>query len=124
MATIAASFRPLPVPTPQELHEAQEALRRNLPETPEQVEEVEQRAATITADPEQRKLIERMTGTLKQADLSKVPRATIPILLYWGLCKHLGLPLDGQITTAQHGDFLAVITIVFMVAFYLWPPRS
>jgi hypothetical protein len=66
-------------------------------------------------------LIERMTETLKHADLTKVPRVTIPILLYLGLCHQLGLPLDAHITAAQHGDFLGVITIVLMVMLYLWP---
>jgi hypothetical protein len=42
MASIAASFQPLPVPTPQELWEAEAALRRNFPDAPEQVEQVEQ----------------------------------------------------------------------------------
>lgn len=121
MATIEASFRPLPVPTPAELEEARASLQLNLPATPEQIEEVEHRAATITADPERRKLVERMTDALKQADLSKVPRATIPVLLYWLLCKEFGLPLNGHVTPSQHADFLGVITIVLMLAIYLWP---
>jgi hypothetical protein len=45
----------------------------------------------------------------------------IPVVLYWWLCSVLGLPLDGHIAASQHADFLGVMTIVFMVTFYLWP---
>src|SRR5258708_6542117 len=69
MAAIQSRFTDWPVPAPAELEEARASLQRNLPETPEQVEEIGQRAATIEADSEQRSLIERMTGALKQADL-------------------------------------------------------
>jgi hypothetical protein len=119
MAAIAS--RTWPVLTLPELEEARASLRRNLPETPEQIEEAGQRAATVAADPEQKKLIERITSTLKHADLSKVGLLAIPVVLYWWLCSVLGLPLDGHIAASQHADFLGVMTIVFMVTFYLWP---
>jgi hypothetical protein len=121
MATIAASFQPLPVPTTQELHEAEVALRTSLPQAPEQIQEIVQLAESITVDPEQQKLIERMTGTLKQADLSKVPPIAIPVLLYWWLCHVLGLPLSGEVTPVQAANYLGVITLVFTVFVSLWP---
>jgi len=121
MATIAASFQPLPVPTPQELHEAEVALRARLPQTPEQTQKVAQVAELITTNPEQQKLIERMTGTLKQADLSKVPPIAIPVLLYWWLCHVLCLPLSGEVTSDQAANYLGVITLVFTVFVSLWP---
>ena len=121
MAAIQSGFTDWPVPAPAELEEARASLARNLPETPEQIKEVGQLAEAITDDPEQRKLIERVTGTLKKADLSRVPRVVIPVALYWFLCTRLGLPLNGAVAEARSADYLGVITIVLMVLFYLWP---
>lgn len=122
MARVAASFRPLPVPTPQELHEAELALLRNLPETPRQIKEVGQFAESIADDAEKRKLIENMIGALKKADLSTMPRSMTSGLLYWWLCHSLGLPLSGEgLQATQQGNYLVVITIVLMVLFAPWP---
>jgi hypothetical protein len=56
----------------RELHAAEAALLRLLPTTPEQIEEVEQAYAEITASPESRKLLERMTGGFQRADLASL----------------------------------------------------
>jgi hypothetical protein len=74
------------VPTPPDLKKAEATLLAHLPETDVQIEEVAQAVAGIEADPKWRELIERMTSTLKKADLTKVPRAAIPVLMYWWLC--------------------------------------
>jgi hypothetical protein len=121
MAAIEASFLSRAAPTPAEMEEARASLQRNLPETAEQAGEVEQRAATIAADPEGRKLVERITTALKQADLSKVPRAVVPVVVYWLLCRDLGLPFDGEVTPAQHADFFGVLAIVVVIWVYLFP---
>jgi len=121
MASLAASFQPLPVPTAQDLRAAQAALRENLPETPEQVKRVEQVSETIAADPRQRELIRRVVDTLEQADLSKVPPVVVSALLYWWLCHVLSLPLTGEVTSAQAADYLGVVTVVLTVLFGLWP---
>jgi hypothetical protein len=121
MASIAASFQVLPVPTAQDLWKAEAALRENLPETPEQVERTEQLSETIAADPRQRELIRRVVDTLEQADLSKVPPIAVSALLYWWLCHVLSLPLTGEVTSAQAADYLGVVTVVLTVLFGLWP---
>jgi hypothetical protein len=120
LASIAASFRPLPVPTAQELWEAEAALREKLPETPAQVKRVEQISETIAADPRQRELIKRVGDVLEQANFSKVPPVT-SALLYWWLCHVLGLPLTGAVTPAQAADYLGVVTVVLTVLFGLRP---
>ena len=121
MASIAAAFQALPVPTAQKLWEAEAALRDNLPETPEQVKRVEQLSETIAADPRQRELIRCAVDTLERADLSKVPPAAVSALLYWWLCHVLSLPLTGEVTSAQAADYLGVVTVVLTVLFGLWP---
>ncbi len=120
MASIAASFQLLPVPTAQELWEAEAAFRENFPETPEQIEQAEQLSETITADPRQRELIKRVVDTLEHAGLSKVPPVALPALLYWWLCHVLSLPLTGEVTSAQAADYLGVVTVVLTVLFGLW----
>ena len=121
MASIAVSFQPLPVPTDQELWEAEAALRENLPETPEQVKRVVQLSGTIAADPRQRELIRRVGDTLKQADLSKIPPVAFSALLYCWLCHALSLPLTGEATSAQVAEYLAVVSVVLTVLFGSWP---
>jgi integrase-like protein len=79
MASITASFEPLPVPTAQELREAEAALRENLTGTPEQAMQVEQLSKTMTTDPRQRELIRRASEALEQASLV-LPRRAIAAL--------------------------------------------
>lgn len=121
MASITTSFKAAPVPTPADLHEAEAALRCNLPETPEQIGEVAQLAESISADSEGRTLIEHITRALTRADLSEAPRVAIPVLLYWWLCHALRLPLTGDVTPAQQAAYIAVVGVVVTVLFYLWP---
>lgn len=121
MALIAATSQPLPVPTSQELWEAEAALRENLPGTPEQVERVGQLSEAIAADPQQRELIRRVGDTLERAGLSKVPPVALSALLYWWLCHAPSLPLAAEVTPAQASDYLGVITVVLTVLFGLWP---
>jgi hypothetical protein len=118
---VAPAFTPLPVPTPQELWEADAALRERLPRTAEQVEQAKQLSETIEADPRQREMIKRMRDALKQADLSGVAPIALSALLYWWLCHALNLPLTGEGTSAQTPDYLAVITLVITVLFGLRP---
>src|SRR5258708_28110467 len=65
LSAIAESFAP---PSVEDLREAEQALAKVIPNTPEEVEEVKQAAAQITADPEQRKLVERLASSLKSVD--------------------------------------------------------
>jgi hypothetical protein len=117
IALIAASFQPIPIPTSQELRQAEVAFRENMPETPEQVQQVGQLSETISADPQHQVLLRRVSDALKQADLSNVPPVAVPALLYWWLCHHLGLSLTGQVTSAQSPVYLTVITVVLTVLF-------
>jgi len=50
----------------RELHEAEMELRTRLPQTSEDVDEVEQAVAEIEADPEQLSLIDRMTSGISR----------------------------------------------------------
>jgi hypothetical protein len=121
MASITASFEPLPVPTAQELREAEAALRENLTGTPEQAMQVEQLSKTMTTDPRQRELIRRASEALEQADLSMVPPVATAALLYWWLCHVLSLPVTGAVTPNRASDYLGVVTVVLTVLFGLWP---
>jgi hypothetical protein len=102
----------LPVPTPQELYEAEAALRSRAPQTPEQAEEVSQFAAQMTADSEKRKLIERLIGGLTSDDVARLTPYAVLVLLYWWLCYVTGLPLIGKPLPSQDPAYLAVIGIL------------
>jgi hypothetical protein len=69
MAAIAVRNRP-DVPTSRELYEAETALRCRLPTTPEQAAEVEQAASDLTADPEKRTVIERVSTAFRHVDVA------------------------------------------------------
>lgn len=85
LARIAASFgsnlHPLPVPTPQELSDAEADLRaRVLPEAPE--EELQQAVEKIPADPEKLKLAAFLTDLLQRAASISTPWAVF-VLVFW-----------------------------------------
>jgi hypothetical protein len=114
MAAIAARNRP-DVPTSQELYEAEAALSRHLPTTPEQAAEVEQAASDLTANPEKRKAVERITAVLRRVDVAGLTPWGLMVLVTWLLLRVASEPGE------QSSNDLAVIAIVIAAGAVIRP---
>jgi hypothetical protein len=119
---ILASYRPLPVPTARELHETEMELRTRLPQTPEDVDEVEKAVAEIGADPEQLSLIGRMTSGISREDISELTACAVLVLAAWLFFNVANLPLTEVLSPVQDAvlsNDTGVVSIIVSVALYI-----
>jgi hypothetical protein len=99
---------PPPVPGEEDIRALEAELARRLPETPEQAEEVEDLAASITAS--HRHLLDRITAGLKHADVAELTPWGLLVLVTWLLFALAGEP------GPRSSNDLAVVAIVVAAA--------
>ncbi len=97
-----------PVPGEEDIRALEAELARRLPETPEQAEEVEDLAASITAS--HRHLLDRITAGLKHADVAELTPWGLLVLVTWLLFALAGEP------GPRSSNDLAVVAIVVAAA--------
>ena len=116
-AGITAGVGSAASPSVRELLTAEADLRTRLQQARAQPEAVEQAAGQIAADPERVKLMSRMLLALRHEVAALTPWAFM-VLAAWFLTKLAATP--GETSSND----LLVITIILMMAAWLWPPRS
>jgi hypothetical protein len=117
LAGISASASGFANPSACDLLATEAVLRTRLQQTRDHPDAVQQGAGQIAVDHERLKLFSRMVLALRRQVTTLTPWACL-VLVTWFLLKLA----DEQGEKASND--LMVITIVFMVAVYLWPPRS
>jgi hypothetical protein len=104
-----AGIQEWPVPSDADLEKVETELAALLPETDEEIQEVARGVASIQADPEGRKLIDRMTGGLKRADVAGITPWAVLVLVTWLL-----LRIAAEPGTKASNDLVAISIVVAM----------
>lgn len=117
LAGITASVSSIASPSARDLLTAEADLRTRLQQAHAPPEVVEQAASPIVADPERVKLLGRILLALGHEVATLTPWAFM-VLAAWFLLKLANQPGE------KSSNDLMVITIMLMMAAWLWPPRS
>lgn len=111
LSKISASSAAFQIPAYPELYRAEIAVRRQLPQTPEQVVQVEQAAVRALRDPARLSMIQRMTSGITRRDLVELENYGLLILTAW-LLFHLALLPDGMKAVEVIGVIAATAAIL------------
>lgn len=115
IARILKSHPTLPVPTARDLDEAEADLLSRLPQTPEDVREVEQAIAQIDSDPERVSLIGKLTSGITRDDVKELSAWALLVLVGWLLFKMANLPVTADLSPAQEAALSNEVNVIAII---------